>query len=263
MTDRGDTPWLGWAPAGEAPRLWRHDVVGSSNDVAAELARAGAAHGTVVIAGAQTAGRGRQGHRWHSPPGRALYLSVVLRPALRPQGVPPITLAAGIAVCEALNGWDARASIKWPNDVLAGQPARKVAGILTEMSTRGDDIAHVILGIGVNVLSTAEDFPPELRDIASSLALARGGSEGLTLAAFERRLISELEHWLDLFLAGGAAAIAPAWRARASTLGQPVRVAGDRGHVISGVAEALEDDGALRVRTPSGDAVRVIAGELL
>ncbi|MCC6998001.1 MAG: biotin--[acetyl-CoA-carboxylase] ligase [Deltaproteobacteria bacterium] len=262
MTAAAQAPWLGWAEAGQPPRLVRHDVVGSSNDVAAELARAGAAHGTVVVAGAQTAGRGRQGHRWHSPPGRALYLSVVLRPALRPQAVPPITLAAGIAVCEALNAWGARASIKWPNDVLAGTPARKVAGILTEMSTRGDEVAHVILGIGVNVLSTQQDFPPELREIAGSLAIARGGGDGLTLAAFERRLLGELEHWLDLFLAGGAAAIAPAWRARASTLGQPVQVAADHG-VVSGVAEALDDDGALRVRTPAGDAVRIIAGELL
>jgi len=239
----------------------RHEAVGSTNDVAAQRARAGAPEGTVVVAGAQTAGRGRQGHRWHSPPGRALYLSALLRPrGWRPQDVPPITLAAGVAVCDALNAFGAGASIKWPNDVLAG--ARKVAGILTEMSSNGSVVQHVVLGIGVNVLSAREDFPDELREIAGSLVLARGGADGVTLAGFEAGLLDELGVWLERFFAGGAAAIAPAWRERAATLGQRVRVAHDRG-VVEGVAEALEDDGALRLRTGDGEVVRVIAGELL
>ncbi len=120
------TDWLG--------RAWRHlPTTGSTNDEAAAWARAGAPAGAVVVADAQTRGRGRLGRRWHSPSGASLYFSVVLRPPLPPHRVPPLTLAAGVAVAEALTALDITPQLKWPNDVLLD--GKKVAGILTEMSS--------------------------------------------------------------------------------------------------------------------------------
>ncbi|HEY2749156.1 MAG TPA: biotin--[acetyl-CoA-carboxylase] ligase, partial [Polyangia bacterium] len=144
------TAWLG--------RAWRHlPRVGSTNDEAAAWARAATAapHGAVVVADAQDAGRGRLGRKWHSPQGESLYLSVVLRPPLPPHRVPPLTLAAGIAVAEALVAYEVTPALKWPNDVQLD--GKKVAGILTEMSADLDRVHHLVVGIGVNLNGRA--FP--------------------------------------------------------------------------------------------------------
>ena len=155
-------------PFGDRVRHYRE--VPSTNDVAAALAERGAPHGTVVVADAQTAGRGRHGNHWFSPAGAGLYLSVLLRTP-----TPPVlTLAAGVAVAEALRcvtGLDA--TLEWPNDVVVATPAaaRKVAGILVEAVTVHDRVDRVIVGIGVNLRDAA--WPPELADRAGSV-------EGLT-----------------------------------------------------------------------------------
>ncbi|HTM20379.1 MAG TPA: biotin--[acetyl-CoA-carboxylase] ligase, partial [Kofleriaceae bacterium] len=229
------------------------DVCASTNDVAAQLAREGAAHGTVVVAQEQTAGRGRMGRRWHSPRGDSLYLSLVVRPDILPRQVPPITLAAGLAVIDAVNSAGVAASLKWPNDVLVGE--RKLAGILTEMSTRGERVDHVIVGIGVNLAARA--FPPELAGGATSIALAGGDVDP---AAFERALLAGLERWLDRFLVGGPPAIADAWTA-AARLG-PVRVDdGERALVAEAVG--LDGDGALIVVDTDGHRHRITAGDVV
>jgi BirA family transcriptional regulator, biotin operon repressor / biotin---[acetyl-CoA-carboxylase] ligase len=229
-------------------------VCGSTNDLAAQLAREGAPHGTIVVAQEQTAGRGRQGRSWHSPRGDSLYLSLVLRPELSPRQVPPITLAAGLAVIDAVNSAGVAASLKWPNDVLVGE--RKLAGILTEMSTRGDRVDHVIVGIGVNL--AGKRFPPELAGIATSIALVRGGA--VDRPAFERALLAGLERWLGRFLVGGPAAIADAWTAVAR-LG-PVRVDdGERALVAEAVG--LDRDGALIVIDGEGRRHRITAGDVV
>src|SRR5262249_7148114 len=151
-------------------RVQRVASTGSTNDDAAALVRAGAPHGTVVVADEQTQGRGRQGRSWGSPPGANLHLSAVLRPPLPPHEAPPLTLAAAVAVCDALRGLGADARIKWPNDVVIDD--RKVAGILTESSTRGGGLDAVVIGIGVNVNWT--ELAPELAATATSVALAVG-----------------------------------------------------------------------------------------
>jgi BirA family transcriptional regulator, biotin operon repressor / biotin---[acetyl-CoA-carboxylase] ligase len=253
-------------------------VCGSTSDEAAALARAGAAHGTVVTADRQESGRGRQGRAWHSPPGANLYLSIVLRPgALRPplppRSVPPITLAAGIAVCDAVRAAGVAASLKWPNDVLIG--GRKVAGILTEMSSRGAGEAavvdHVIVGIGVNLNLAPSDIPDELAAIATSIAIERGraprrssdiasGSSSdasIDRAAFTAALLDSLEPWLDRFFAGGVPAIAPAWLERAELSGRRVRAGG-----IDGSPVGLDPSGALRILDDSGVEHLVVAGDV-
>lgn len=245
------TAWLG--------RAWRHRArVGSTNDEAAAWARAAepAPHGAVVVADAQDKGRGRLGRVWHSPPGESLYLSVVLRPPLPPHRVPPVTLAAGVAVAEALVAFDVVPALKWPNDVQLD--GRKVAGILTEMSADIDRVHHLVVGIGVNL--NAQAFPEELAAIATSVALARGGAT-VARADFAAMLCARLEHWVDAFVAEGAAPVVAAWKQHARFFGARVKVTAGRERV-EGVAEELEDDGALRVRLDDGRAYRVVAGEV-
>ncbi len=228
----------------------------STSDEALRLARDGAPHGTVITADVQTAGRGRAGRRWHSPPGRDLYLSAILRPALAPASVPAITLAAGVGVCDAVRAAGvAAAELKWPNDVVVGDPARKLAGILTEMTTRGAAVDAVILGVGVDVGSTAADRPPELAAIATSIRDEAGAAPAV--AAFATSLCAALEPWLDRYFEGGVAAISAAWHARAR-LGGRVTIDG-----APGVALGLDADGALRVGLDRGDVIRVVAGDVV
>jgi BirA family biotin operon repressor/biotin-[acetyl-CoA-carboxylase] ligase len=244
------TAWLG--------RAWRHFAeIGSTNDEAAAWARAEAAapSGAVVVADAQTKGRGRLGRRWHSPPRESLYVSVVLRPPLPPHRVPPLTLAAGVAVAETLVAYDVTPALKWPNDVLLD--GKKVAGILTEMSADLDHVHHVVVGIGVNLNTRA--FPDEIAAIATSLALVHG--EPISRADFVALLCARLENWFNQFVADGAAPIVAAWKQHARFFGQRVTVTAGRDRV-EGIAEDLDDDGALRLRLADGRPFRVVAGEV-
>jgi BirA family biotin operon repressor/biotin-[acetyl-CoA-carboxylase] ligase len=236
--------------------LHHSEELPSTNDRARELADEGAEHGEVVIAECQTSGRGRRGRAWSSPAGRNLYLSVILRPALPPQRAPELTLVASVAACEACRKAGVDAGIKWPNDLLVG--GRKVAGILTELSAETDLVHWVVLGIGVNLNAGPEDFPAELRDVATSLAIARG--QPVPRALFAAALLSELEQWLDLHADEGFEPIRAAWRERSVTLGREVRVEGDGGP-IAGVAEDIDASGALLVRV-GGDVVRVVSGDV-
>lgn len=231
------------------------DACASTNDEADRRAREGAEHGTVVIARRQTAGRGRAGRSWFSDDGDNLYLSCVLRPPLAPASVPPITLAAGVAVCDAVNSIGCRASLKWPNDVQVD--GYKVAGILTEMSTLGNDLEFVILGIGVNV--NGRRFPPELARIATSLRLALG-DRAVDAARFRGALLDRLDLWIGRFVAGGVSAIAPAWEARSHMIGAAVAIAGDP--EVRGRAVGLDVDGALVVELAGGGRRRVVAGDV-
>jgi BirA family transcriptional regulator, biotin operon repressor / biotin---[acetyl-CoA-carboxylase] ligase len=243
------TAWLG-------AELHELAVCDSTNDEAAARAAAGAPHGTVVVAAEQRRGRGRLGRSWHSPPGENLYLSCVLRPPLAPVALPPVTLAAGVAVAEAVAAFGPRPAVKWPNDVTVG--GRKLAGLLTEMTTRGDLIDHVVLGIGVNLGSRS--FPPELAGIATSIAL-EGGRE-VSPAGFRAQLLPGLETWLDRFFQGGVAAIGPAWTAWSGMAGARVRVT-EGGRVAEGIACGIGPDGSLDVRDDQGHHVMVVAGDVV
>ncbi|HVP65766.1 MAG TPA: biotin--[acetyl-CoA-carboxylase] ligase [Anaeromyxobacteraceae bacterium] len=228
----------------------------STSDLAKELAEQGAAHGEVVIAERQTAGRGRRGRSWSSPAGKNLYLSAVLRPELPPQRAAELTLVASLAVCDACRQAGVDAGIKWPNDVLVG--GRKVAGILTELAAEPDVVHWVVVGIGVNLNAGREDFPEEIRDEATSLAIERG--QPVPRALFAAALLSLLEQWLDRHAEEGFEAVRRAWRERSATLGRSVRVEVDGGEV-DGVADDLDESGALLVRSESG-LVRVVAGDV-
>ena len=228
----------------------RFASVGSTNDVAAALPP-----GSVVVAGQQTAGRGRRGHTWFSPPGAGLYVSVVLAPATAridpPRATMLLTLAAGVAIAEGIAAAAGLATeLKWPNDLLAG--GRKLAGVLAE--GHGD---IVVLGYGINVMETA--FPPELRDRATSLeselrhTVDRDLVLDETLAALSRRY--------DDLVDGRFDAILDAWRGRAPrAIGAHVSWI-TQGVARSGVTCGIDDHGALLVRVDNG-VERIISGEI-
>jgi BirA family transcriptional regulator, biotin operon repressor / biotin---[acetyl-CoA-carboxylase] ligase len=236
--------------------LHTYETLPSTNDRAKELAEEGAAHGEVVVSETQTAGRGRRGRTWVSPPRRNLYFSVVLRPDLAPMRAAELTLVASLAVCDALRHAGLDAGIKWPNDLLVG--GRKIAGILTELAAEPEKVQWVVIGVGVNVNALAEDFPEELRGEATSIAIERGGPAPRAL--FAAACLSGLEEWLDVHAEQGFGAIRDAWRARTVTLGREVLVRAD-GRELAGVAEDIDDQGALLVRTPER-VERILAGDV-
>jgi BirA family biotin operon repressor/biotin-[acetyl-CoA-carboxylase] ligase len=228
----------------------------STSDRAKELADDGAAPGEVVIAAAPTAGRGRRGRSWVSPPRKNLYFSVILRPELPPLRAPELTLVASVAICEALRHAGVDAGIKWPNDLLAS--GKKIAGILTELAAEADRVHWVVVGVGVNVNARAEDFPAELRGEATSVAIERGQAAPRALLA--AACLAELEVWIDRHAEQGFGAIREAWRERTVTLGRAVRVVAD-GRELDGTAEDIDDSGALLVRTAAG-VERVTSGDV-
>lgn len=232
------------------------DSLPSTSELAFRLAGEGAEHGELVVAEQQTAGRGRRGRSWASPPGKNLYASLVLRPELPPQRAPELTLLAAVAVAEALRGEGVEASIKWPNDLQVG--GRKIAGLLTELSAEADRVHFVVLGIGVNLNAGPSDFPPDVAELATSVMRVLG--RRVNRAAFVARLMKVLEQWLDTHEQEGFGPVRARWRALSSTLGLEVLVKAER-RELRGVAEDIDLDGALLLRTGDG-LERVLAGDV-
>lgn len=230
-------------------------VTGSTNDDARRAAAAGAPHGATFLADAQTAGRGRGGHVWHSPPGENLYLSIVLRPAVAPADIAPITLAIGLAVARVamrgLRGAD-RIGLKWPNDVYAD--GRKLAGVLVEGQLRGDRVASLVAGIGLNV--NARSFPPELAQRATSLALL--GVDARDRSQLAAALIAEVGRLVALYEEARLGPMLPEIRALDVLRGREVDVAGTRG-----VAVGIDDAGRLLLRDAAGAVHAVVSGEVI
>ncbi len=224
------------------------DTIDSTNALAARLAREDAAEGTVVIADAQTGGKGRLGRSWVSPPGVNLYLSVILRPRKPASAAPQLSLLASVAVAEAIvQQMQLVPSIKWPNDILVS--GKKVCGILTEMQANGPRLRSVVVGIGVNINAPLSSFPEELQDKASSLFLMRG--EPIDRAAFTVGLLTHLEKLYVLWLEKGFPVVGAAWEGYASgLLGKSITVTAPEG-TISGTARGIDRDGALLVETAS------------
>jgi len=230
----------------------------STNDVVEKLARDGVKEGVVVFAEAQTKGRGRLGRKWLSPTHQGLWFSILLRPELRPQEVTQLTIASATALRRAIkNVTGLAADIKWPNDLLID--GRKVVGILTEMSAEVDRVRHVILGIGVDVNQDVAALPPELRPIATSLKIESGAE--ISRAELATEILRELDFDYARIGGGKFSQLADEWETGCATIGKNVSVQmGAR--QIRGCAEALDDDGALLVRTEHGHLERIIGGDV-
>jgi BirA family biotin operon repressor/biotin-[acetyl-CoA-carboxylase] ligase len=237
------------------------DETDSTNRVALDLAREGAAHGTAVVAEAQTAGRGRLGRRFHSPAYQNLYTSIVLRPRLDLPDAPAWTLASAVAVADVVAETiadEAAVEIKWPNDVLID--GRKACGILLELAAEATRVAFLVLGIGVNLNVDPATFPEEFRTSATSLAAHCG--RPIDRAAFARALYTRLERVLDDCAASGFRGILPRFEARFRMRGHRVRVSELGGGEQEGWVQGIDDDGALRLSLASGAQVRFLAGDV-
>ena len=226
----------------------------STNDVAREQARKGVRSGFVVAASRQTAGRGRLGRNWESPPDRGLYVSILLRPDFSMTETSMLTILGSVATVDAVEAvCGVRPQIKWPNDLLMG--GRKLAGLLIETEPKGARLAFAVIGIGINVRHEAGDFSPEVRKLATSLYLATGQLHRRAdvlvalLQAMERRLTRPFDEARE------------AWSASSLTLGQQVTLTTARGRK-HGQAMGLDESGALLLRSDSGEVETVTAGDM-
>jgi BirA family biotin operon repressor/biotin-[acetyl-CoA-carboxylase] ligase len=247
-------------------------AVGSTNDVAGQLATDGAPEGTLVVADAQTAGRGRMGHTWYSPSLAGLYASVVLRPSAAWVGASPelvglMTLTAGVAVAEGVRAASGPAvTIKWPNDIVvcgderaSGAPAwRKLAGILAEGVAAAGELQHVVLGYGVNLLRVP--YPPEIAARVTSIQQETG--RAVDRNAVLVATLSALARWYAVLAAGDTQAVLARWRALSpSSVG--AQVSWNRGERrIVGVTAGVDRTGALLVETSGGQTDTIGSGEV-
>lgn len=235
-------------------------AVTSTSDVARRLAGEGAPHGSVVIAEEQTASRARHGKRWFSPPGANLYLSALLRPEITLAALPVFSFVASLAVREAIALEGVPAAIKWPNDILIGD--QKVAGTLVEAATRGAEVDHVILGIGVNVnvdRATLREGLGEEAIRATSLREAAGHEiDRDHLAA---GVLNSLEKWLQVYRVGGPLAVLETWRQHDVLVGRWVLV---RRGALASAERVLDvgDDGHLVTVNVAGVVSRLDAEEV-
>ncbi len=249
--------------AGSENRLIGREVVyfaetDSTNLRAQALGDDGAAEGTVIIADRQTAGKGRLGRQWFSPPGVNLYASVLLRPPIPPRRAPQLTFVSALAVARAIEETSGlEPTVKWPNDILLD--GRKVAGLLNELNAETERVNYVVLGIGVNLNMTADQFPGDLRYPATSLALQKG--EPVSRVTFARALFRHIDQLYELYLLKGFSPLLHAWESLFELTGQPAEV-DYQDRVLRGIVEGLDSDGALLLRLPNGETERVLAGDV-
>lgn len=235
-----------------------HYRLSSTNERAKELASGGAPEGFLIVAERQHQGKGRLGRKWFSPEGTGIYLSLIFRPPLTPEGAAGFTLLGAVALARAvLQVTDIKVGIKWPNDLLVN--GKKFAGILTEMKGEMDRIHSLILGVGINVNTNPDDFPPEIRDNSISLKEILGAdvSRVRLLGAF----IVALEYLYDEYLEKGISPILQVWKEWNITIGQWITVSSGT-EKFFGQAIDLDDKGAILVRGNNGEIRSFISGEV-
>jgi BirA family biotin operon repressor/biotin-[acetyl-CoA-carboxylase] ligase len=229
-------------------------TVDSTNTYAKKLAIEGAAHGTLVVAEEQTAGRGRYGKSFFSPKGTGLYMSVILRPGTNVSAAQMVTVAAAVSVCETIEAITGLSpQIKWVNDVFLS--GKKVCGILSEAGTNFEtgEIDYIIVGIGVNCSTLAQDFPPEIRSLAASVSYD-GLIRNRLCSSIYDCLIAMFEHLSDR-------SIIDAYRDRSMMLNRRISFTFN-GVTLQGVAMDINDAGNLIVRCDSGDTITLVGGEV-
>ena len=242
-----------------AKQVLYYPELDSTSTALRRLAEEGAPEGTVILTDSQSAGRGRRGRSWHSPPGKGLYFSVLLRPVhLEPHRAAAITLVAAIATARQLREAAATAvEVKWPNDLLVG--TKKMGGILTEGKTGGDKLLYLILGLGLNINHRLADFPAELHSSATSLRLTEKRTFERT--ALFLSILEQLLHDCRLFFRKGFAPFQLHWRELNATLGKTVELT-QSGKPLRGRALDIDPEGALLLEDETGKRHRIICGEI-
>ena len=238
--------------------IWLEST-GSTNDHAIALAKDGAPGGTVVAADTQSAGRGRLGRKWVSPAGVNLYFSIILRPELSAKNIPLVTLMCAVEAASAIKAaTGAEVKLKWPNDLLLD--GKKLGGILVEGHIKGAQVEFVVAGLGININSREEDFPAEVRDIATSLFIA--SSRKHPRAPILKSIAESVIKGAGALAHDGADEMLFMWKIMNATLGRRVR-AGDTGQEHEGQAIDLDEGGMLLVKKDSGEVVKIISGDVV
>ena len=235
-----------------------YDSIGSTNSKAKELAELGQEHGTVVISEEQTNGRGRLGRNWVSPKYKGIWMSIILRPNIITENISQITLLGAAAVQKAIMKMGIKTSIKWPNDIVLN--SRKVCGILTEMSGEVDHINYLVMGIGINVNFEEEDFPEELKDIATSLTLESGKYMD------RKRLLSNVLNtfevlYNDFVKNGDIEETIDICRKNSILIGKEIQLV-NRGKVTTAKAIDISDQGELVIENCHGMVENIVSGEV-
>ncbi len=239
-------------------KIYYYDETTSTNIEAKKFAKEGAPHGSLFIAESQSAGRGRLERAYYTPKYKGLWFSILLRPKFNMEDAPKCTLLAAVSVSLAIKEISLVPGIKWPNDIV--YDGKKIAGILTEMVTNPDKTYSVIIGIGINVNFTKEDFPENIRDTATSLQIMKG--EIISRAKFLQRVLYFAEKLYNKAENEGFKEIFDRWREFSITLNKEVRVinAGDKKE-FTGLALDIDESGALLVES-EGKVRQVLAGDV-
>jgi BirA family biotin operon repressor/biotin-[acetyl-CoA-carboxylase] ligase len=257
-----DLEELGQSLSGRTKTIGREIIfrnsVSSTNTIAIESADK-LPEGTVIFAGSQTSGRGRRGRTWLSPPGKNLYMSIILRPDILLRDAPILTLMASVACAFALQrATSLPVSIKWPNDLMIS--GRKVGGLLSETKPAADRIAYAVIGIGINVNMDIQELPEEIRRVSTSIHHESGEKRSVTEIALE--ILAETDNWYETLLKTGPAPIIAAWIKLSSTIGMEVKVTMEDSE-IRGTAEGIDDAGLLMLRLPDGSVKKISAGDVI
>ena len=232
--------------------------IDSTNNLAKKHSKNNAQEGLVIIAESQTGGRGRMGRSWHSPPETGIYLSILLKPNLKPDHLSFITLLAGVSAISTINEIShQRANLKWPNDILINY--KKVCGLLCEMTQEKGNSFSVVIGIGINVNQLPGQFPKDLKKTATSLRIVNGSP--INRLTVIRSLLTTLDREYRFFLAEGGHSVIKKWTLNTDLFGEKVSV--KRGSVIiTGTAMNLDELGRLVLRRDNGHAEVIDSGEV-
>jgi len=235
-----------------------HHSTGSTNADARILAEGGCPEGTLVVAEEQTAGKGRKGREWTSPNHTGIYTTLILRPTLPLENTPLLTLLTAVVTAEAIIATtDITPTIKWPNDILLN--GKKVAGILTEVSSEIDSVEYALIGIGINVNTQVKQLPKRPIYPASSLAAETGRQQNRALL---------LSQWLEIFeteyeqlISGNRQELLDHWKYLANIIGKEVTISRINDS-ISGTIKNIDSDGALLLQTETGQSQRILSGDV-
>lgn len=237
--------------------IYTFDEIDSTNSTAKEMAGDNASSGSVILADCQTYGRGRKGRKWASPRGVGIYLSVILKPENSCTNPFLFTIISGIATALAISKTTGlSASIKWPNDIMIGD--KKVAGILVETSCYSGKTKFVVIGIGINVNTTIDHIPHDLRDIATSIKIASG--KDISRCDLIIDLCCELEKWYNMYIHCELETIKDQWMKISATIGKYVKIDTGAG-IISGTAVSISNNGFLMLKSAKGEIKEIVGGE--
>ncbi|SEM08177.1 BirA family transcriptional regulator, biotin operon repressor / biotin-[acetyl-CoA-carboxylase] ligase [Paenisporosarcina quisquiliarum] len=230
----------------------------STQIIAADKAREGVPHGTVVIAEEQTDGRGRLDRSWNSTANKGIWMSVIIRPAISPQFAAQFTLVSAVAITQAIQEvTNLTPEIKWPNDILIN--GKKVTGILTELQADMDIVHSIIIGIGVNVNQELSAFEESIQKTATSLKIENG--EEIDRSLLVAKILYYLEKYGDLYVENGFKPIKILWESHNCTIGKRIRATTLR-ETLEGVALGITNDGVLEIKLDSGEIRGVYSADI-